>query len=71
MSDSNDDKELFGGGAAWEEIPGERDMRVRRLAVPGGWLYQVEHHQRMEPIANESGHWIYGWHAPVFVPVPR
>jgi hypothetical protein len=66
---SADDRELF-GGAVWEEIPGERDMRVRRLVVPGGWLYQVEHHQRMEPIAAESGHWIYGWHAPVFVPAP-
>ena len=44
---------------------------TRRLRVPGGWLYQVEHHMQIEPIEARPGQNCYGWHAPVFVPEVR
>lgn len=52
---------------AWELLA-DCDPVVRRMLVPGGWLYQVEHHQTMHPISAEPGHYVLGWHAPVFVP---
>lgn len=47
--------------------------RVRRCAVPGGWLYQVENTMRLVAEGNHSDDSIVttdvtGWHAPVFVP---
>lgn len=50
----------------WEEITGA-DPRTRRMAVPGGWLYQVEHQTHIEANSERSGYWIICWHAPVFV----
>lgn len=53
---------------AWETImePSARDNAppgVRRLAVPGGWLYQVESYELL------SGSRVVTrcWHPPVFV----
>ena len=55
---------------AWEQYASGSDGNdnVRRLRVPGGWLYQVEHHAFVDPVEARPGHWIHGWHAPVFVP---
>jgi len=42
---------------------------VRRLAIHGGYLYQVEHYVQ---IGNLSGKVVHQeWHAPVFVPFVR
>lgn len=53
----------------WEPVVEVKaDSDVRRLRVPGGWLYQVVHHAFVEPVDGKPGQWLYGWHAPVFVP---
>jgi hypothetical protein len=53
----------------WEVINDADFERVRRIAVPGGWLYQVENCSRSE--SEEHGVSVIhhsGWHPPVFVP---
>lgn len=56
----------------WEVIHDEESERVRRMPVPGGWLYQVEtwlwHHPGRdgEPVTYTSG-----WSPPVFVPTAQ
>jgi hypothetical protein len=52
----------------WEVVPSSGGDTVRRRAVPGGWLYQVESIETME--SYEYGSYtktIIGWHPPVFV----
>lgn len=44
----------------WQTVSGNAATVVRRLPVPGGWLYQVE---------SEAGNGD-DWHQPVFVPDP-
>jgi hypothetical protein len=43
---------------------------IRRLKVPGGWLYQVESTTYVEMIEPNpsAGYYEHGWHTPVFVP---
>jgi hypothetical protein len=44
---------------------------VRRLRIPGGWLYQVELDERVYSEASDGPGPDYtreGWHPPVFVP---
>lgn len=59
--------------SAWEIIhpctPGEHfgDPGVRRLAVPGGWLYQVQRAEDELQIDGEDT-WGFAWQPPVFVP---
>lgn len=57
---------------SWETVHDEPNDRVRRMAVPGGWLYQVElymvHNPRVKGEVSSSTH---GWTAPVFVPWTR
>ncbi len=36
---------------------------VRRLAVPGGWLYQIEHYELLSGTRRVTR----CWHPPVFV----
>lgn len=56
-------------GEGWESVLGGGEDSVRRMRVPGGWLYQValvttiEHHEH-----GKAGSVIYGWQPPVFVP---
>jgi len=55
----------------WEVVPikGDKNSAVRRLAVPGGWLYQVERFERREAVnADTSDVFVSGWSDPVFVP---
>jgi hypothetical protein len=55
----------------WEVINDADFERVRRIAVTGGWLYQVENCGRSE--SEEHGASVIhhsGWHPPVFVPAP-
>lgn len=54
----------------WEVLPmpSTGEECVRRLKVPGGWLYQVEHRFFLDPVESRPGFWAHGWHAPVFVP---
>ncbi len=54
--------------AEWEEVPGERDMRVRRIVVPGGWLYQTQGRIDWYFIDAERNHHCIGWNTPTFVP---
>lgn len=52
----------------WEIVCDVESSQVRRLAVPGGWLYQVE--DRTHAVAGRVGDpnsWSFGWTAPVFV----
>jgi hypothetical protein len=54
----------------WQTVlaPGTRKNAppgVRRFPVPGGWLYQVEHH--VELADDGEIDWIE-WFPPVFVP---
>lgn len=59
-------------GLCWQEIAGARAERGRRLAVPGGWLYQVELFEDIVNISSDHpNHERRGWHPPVFVPEPR
>lgn len=54
----------------WEYIGSDvnDDNRVRRLPVPGGWLYQVSDQTRHEGgTVGDPDQWSYGWSAPVFV----
>jgi hypothetical protein len=49
----------------WEVIRDKEDM-VRRLAVPGGWLYQIQKGRAY--IGHSSwGNWEPTWHPPYFV----
>lgn len=42
---------------------------MRRVRVPGGWLYQAERHDWTEvQRAGEPASITSGWHPPVFVP---
>lgn len=53
----------------WENISDEPGEGVRRRAVPGGWLYQVEAQMVVESVSHdEARKFISGWHPPVFVP---
>lgn len=45
-------------------------QKIRRMAVPSGWLYQVEMMNFEEPRSAEVGKSLQGWHPPVFVPAP-
>lgn len=69
-----DDDKLFKADA-WELVH-DGVTSVRRLLVPGGWLYQVSFYEDIirsglgehtEALNLERA----GWHPPVFVPVPR
>ena len=56
-------------GMKWELVNATGDgPRVRRAAVPGGWLYQVEHEFYVDADGEREGYWVRGWHPPVFVP---
>jgi hypothetical protein len=45
--------------------------RVRRIAVPGGWLYQTQVALEHESGAHgEAPHYTSGWSQPVFVAEP-
>jgi hypothetical protein len=53
----------------WETVLSPKSSKnapsgVRRVRVPGGYLYQVEHHVEADDNAIT---WIE-WHPPVFVP---
>lgn len=52
----------------WEYVNDESGDHVRRIAVPGGWLYQVEMHMTSDPVTCEPGVNHSGWSQPVFVP---
>lgn len=54
----------------WEIVHDEPLARVRRMAVPGGWLYQVEIDHRMEKHGDGEVANLFGWLPPVFVPDP-
>lgn len=41
---------------------------VRRLEVPGGWLYQVQQYDLLTDVDVVAD---YQWHPPVFVPRGR
>jgi hypothetical protein len=54
--------------AKWELISTSADD-VRRLAVPGGWLYQVYGWNEQRSNSTEvADYTMSGWHPPVFVP---
>lgn len=53
----------------WELVTSSEGVKVRRLEVPGGWLYQVElvtYHTGSHYNSNTETE--MGWHDPVFVP---
>lgn len=54
---------------AWEIIHDVPFERIRRMAIQGGYLYQVEidEHQEVMHDGEPSVRRI-GWHPPVFVP---
>jgi hypothetical protein len=55
----------------WEIVIDEVTNRVRRCAVTGGHLYQVERFDVEESPARGSEQVFHvGWSAPVFVPSP-
>jgi hypothetical protein len=53
----------------WQEVLAAKDSgdspAVRRLSVPGGWLYQVEHFVRVDDLDEIAR---IEWFPPVFVP---
>lgn len=54
---------------SWDLVHDVEFERVRRLAVPGGWLYQTEIDQLHEVLrVGEDSTRVIGWHPPVFVP---
>jgi hypothetical protein len=59
-------------GQGWSDVlsEGGRDApRCRRLCVPGGWLYQIEHISVSESNLHDQPRiTTFGWHPPVFVP---
>lgn len=57
------------GADAWETVIAPRSelrasFAIRRIRVPGGWLYQVEHH--VEAGSDNQIRFV-DWHPPVFV----
>jgi hypothetical protein len=55
-------------GERWVVVHDEPHERVRRMRVPGGWLYQVEYIGTLESAGTaEARKYIEGWHPPVFV----
>lgn len=55
----------------WETVSGIEEGRVRRMSVPGGWLYQVEIVHRSRTISAEFPDYEIvrvGWSQPIFVP---
>lgn len=59
-------------GSAWLVVHDEPHASVRRMAVPGGWLYQVERANLHSPgRVGEPSTSTYGWSSPVFVPEVR
>lgn len=56
----------------WEMVSGSMGARVRRMSIPGGWLYQVESIRRARTITSEFPDYeivSVGWGQPVFVPI--
>ena len=53
--------------AGWEEVHPEPQARVRRMRVPGGWLYQVEGVTNVLDASRNYLGPMEGWHPPVFV----
>jgi hypothetical protein len=56
----------------WEMVSGSMGARVRRMSIPGGWLYQVESVRRARTITSEFPDYeivSVGWGQPVFVPI--
>ncbi|HEY6114479.1 MAG TPA: hypothetical protein VI172_00840 [Candidatus Dormibacteraeota bacterium] len=51
----------------WNDVEGA-DPKTKILKVPGGWLYMVAHSYWVDPYSGQYGHWVNGWHTPVFVP---
>jgi len=51
---------------AWQVVCDAKGQRVRRFAVPSGWLYQVEL-QNYTEAPDDSRVWHEGWHPPVFI----
>jgi hypothetical protein len=55
----------------WEQVvavdlnDGSAPPGVRRMAVPSGWLYQVEH---CDVVDGDGSHILSVWHPPIFVP---
>lgn len=64
--------EAAGPATTWEYIATTKPgVDVRRLRVPGGWLYQVELEDRTESThTDQPTTFRYGWNAPVFVAAP-
>lgn len=57
--------------SSWEIVHCEKWAGVRRFAVPGGWLYQVEIDDDVESSDADcriTRSHRKGWHQPVFVP---
>lgn len=53
----------------WEYVNDESGDRVRRIAGPGGWLYQVEISMESNRFDGPTVSYV-GWSQPVFVPTP-
>ena len=51
----------------WEMVCSEEQREVRRISVPGGWLYQIGDRTVHAGQSGETDEWSTGWSAPVFV----
>jgi hypothetical protein len=54
--------------AKWETVCDEPGDQVRRIAVPGGWLYQTWMFTDVSGVVPEAHRNVTGWSQPVFVP---
>jgi hypothetical protein len=62
-------EKLTASAPTWELVHDVAYERVRRMPVPGGWLYQTQIDQLHAPGEYvPPGARVIGWHPPIFVP---